>query len=173
MRQAELNILLETGNLRQGDQVPSLRSSGSKGGSGVRSRSLASNCSPSRLTRNFRSFCVFSQDEVTSSWGALGGDGSLCSQPEGQPVGTTLTVKGFIIINEAEEMFFLELSCFFYDTADIGNLISDSSAFSKSSSAFSKSSLNIWKFLVHLLLKPSLENFSITLLMCKMSAIVH
>ena len=83
------------------------------------------------------------------------------------------TVKGFIIINEAEEMFFLELSCFFYDTADIGNLISDSSAFSKSSSAFSKSSLNIWKFLVHLLLKPSLENFSITLLMCKMGAIVH
>ena len=62
------------------------------------------------------------------------------------------TVKGFGIINEAEVDDFLELSCFFYDPMDVGNLISDSSA-------FSKSSLNIWKFLVHVLLKPSLENF--------------
>ena len=61
------------------------------------------------------------------------------------------TVKGFIIINEAEIDIFLEFSCFFYDPVDVGNLISGSSA-------FSKSSLN-WKFSVHVLLKPSLENF--------------
>ena len=62
------------------------------------------------------------------------------------------TVKGFSIVNEAEEDVLLEFSCFFHDPADIGNLISGSSA-------FSKSSLNIWKFSVHLLLKPRLENF--------------
>ena len=62
------------------------------------------------------------------------------------------TVKGFGIVNKAEVDVFLKLSCFFYDPTDIGNLIS-------SSSAFSKSSLNIWKFLVHVLLKPGLENF--------------
>ena len=61
-------------------------------------------------------------------------------------------VKGFSIINEAEVDVFLEFSCFFYDPVDVGNLISGSSA-------FSKSSLNIWKFLVQVLLKPSLENF--------------
>ena len=60
------------------------------------------------------------------------------------------TVKGFSIVNEAE--VFLEFSCFLYDPMNDVNLISDSSA-------FSKSSLNIWKFLVHVLLKPSLENF--------------
>ena len=59
-------------------------------------------------------------------------------------------VKGFGIVSEAEVDVFLELSCFFYDPMDVGNLIS-------SSSAFSKSSLNIWKFMVHILLKPSLE----------------
>ena len=62
------------------------------------------------------------------------------------------TIKGFGIVNKAEIDVFLELSCFFNDQADVGNLISGSSA-------FSKSSLNIWKFLVHVLLKPSLENF--------------
>ena len=62
------------------------------------------------------------------------------------------TVKGFGIVNEAEVEVFLELSCFFDDPTDVGNLISDSSA-------SSKSSLNIWKFLVHVLLKPGLENF--------------
>ena len=62
------------------------------------------------------------------------------------------TVKGFSVVNEAEDVFFLEFSCFFYDPMDVGNLISGSSA-------FSKSSLNIWKFSVHILLKPSLENF--------------
>ena len=62
------------------------------------------------------------------------------------------TVKGFGIVNKAEMDVFLELSCFFDEPADVGNLISGSSA-------FSKSSLNIWKFTVHLLLKPSLENF--------------
>ena len=62
------------------------------------------------------------------------------------------TVKGFGIVNKAEIDVFLELSCFFDDPADVGNLISGSSA-------FSKSSLNIWKFTVHVLLKPGLENF--------------
>ena len=62
------------------------------------------------------------------------------------------TVKGFGIVNKAEIDVFLELSCFFYDPADVGNLISGSSALSKSSS-------NIWKFSVHVLLKPGLENF--------------
>ena len=62
------------------------------------------------------------------------------------------TVKGFSVVNEAEVDAFLELSCFFCDPTDVGNLISGSSA-------FSKSSLNIWKFMVHILLKPGLENF--------------
>ena len=61
-------------------------------------------------------------------------------------------VKGFGLVNKAEIDVFLELSCFFDDPADVGNLISGSSA-------FPKSSLNIWKFMVHVLLKPSLENF--------------
>ena len=60
-------------------------------------------------------------------------------------------VKGFTIVNEAEVDVFLELSCFFNDLTDIGNWI-------PGSSAFSKSSLNIWKFSVHVLLKPGLEN---------------
>ena len=62
------------------------------------------------------------------------------------------TVKGFSIINKAETDVFLELSCFSDDLADVGNLVSGSSA-------FSKTSLNIWKFTVHVLLKPGLENF--------------
>ena len=62
------------------------------------------------------------------------------------------TVKGFSIVSDAEVDVFLEFSCFFYDSMNVGNLISGSSA-------FSKSSLNIWKFLVHILLKPNLENF--------------
>ena len=62
------------------------------------------------------------------------------------------TVKGFGIVNKAEIDVFLELSCFFNDPADVDNLISGSSA-------FSKTSLNIWKFMVHVLLKPGLENF--------------
>ena len=60
--------------------------------------------------------------------------------------------KGFGIVNKAEIDVFLELSCFFDDPADVGNLISGSFA-------FSKTSLNIWKFTVHILLKPGLENF--------------
>ena len=64
------------------------------------------------------------------------------------------TVKGFGIVNKAEIDVFLELSCFFDGPADVGNLISGSSA-------FSKSSLNIWKFPVHVLLKPGLENFQL------------
>ena len=62
------------------------------------------------------------------------------------------TVKGFGIVNKAEIDVFLELSCFFNDPEDVGSLISHSSA-------FSKSSLSIWNFMVHVLLKPSLENF--------------
>ena len=62
------------------------------------------------------------------------------------------TVKGFGIVNKAEIDVFLELSCFFHDPADVGNLISGSSA-------FSQSSLNIWNFIIHILLKPGLENF--------------
>ena len=62
------------------------------------------------------------------------------------------TVKGFGIVNKAEIDVFLELSCFFNDPADVGNLISGSSV-------FSKTSLNIRKFTVHVLLKPGLENF--------------
>ena len=62
------------------------------------------------------------------------------------------TVKGFGVVNKAEIDVVLELSCFFNDPEDIGNLISGSSA-------FSNTSLNIWKFLVHVLLKPGLENF--------------
>ena len=61
------------------------------------------------------------------------------------------TVKGFGVVNKAEVDVFLELSCLFDDPVDVDNLISDSSA--------SKSSLNIWKFTVHVLLKPGLENF--------------
>ena len=62
------------------------------------------------------------------------------------------TVKSFGVINKAEIDIFLEFSCFFYDPADAGNLISGTSA-------LSKSSLNIWKFTVHVLLKSRLENF--------------
>jgi len=64
----------------------------------------------------------------------------------------TDTVKVFGIVIEAEIDVFLELSCFFDDPVYVGNLISGSSA-------FSKSCLNIWKFMVHILLKPGLENF--------------
>ena len=62
------------------------------------------------------------------------------------------TVKGFDIVHKIEVDIFLELSCFFDDPVDVGNFISGSSA-------FSKTSLNIWKFTVHVLVKPSLENF--------------
>ena len=64
------------------------------------------------------------------------------------------TVKGFGVVNKAEVDVFLELSCFFYDSTYVDSLISGSSA-------FSKSSLNICKFLVHILLKPGLENFEL------------
>ena len=62
------------------------------------------------------------------------------------------TVKGFGIVNKAELDDFMEFCCFFCDLTDVGNLISGSSA-------FSKSNLNIWKFMIHILLKPGLENF--------------
>ena len=62
------------------------------------------------------------------------------------------TVKGFGIVNEAKIDAFLQLSCFFDDPVDVGNLI-------PGTSAFSKTSLNIWKFTAHILLKPGLENF--------------
>ena len=73
------------------------------------------------------------------------------------------TVKGFDVVSKAVVDVFLELSCFFDDPVDVGNLMSGSSA-------FSKTSLNIWKFMVHVLLKPGLENFELA---CEMSAIVQ
>ena len=79
--------------------------------------------------------------------------GLVCSSlPEFSTVYCDHTVKDFVMVNKAEIDIFLELSCFIDDPADVGNLISGSSA-------FSKSSLNIWKFTVHILLKPGLENF--------------
>ena len=76
------------------------------------------------------------------------------------------TVKGFGIVKKAEIDVFLELSCFFYNLTDVGNLISGSSA-------FSKTSLNIWTFVVHILLSLAWKILSITLLACEMSAIVQ
>ena len=76
------------------------------------------------------------------------------------------TVKDFSTVNKAEIDVFLEVFCFFNDPADVGNLISGSSA-------FSKTSLNIWKLTVHILLKPGLEILSITLLACEMSTVVR
>ena len=70
------------------------------------------------------------------------------------------------IVNKAEVDVSLEFSCFFHDPVDVGNLISGSST-------FSKSSLNFWKFMVHILLKPGLEKLSITFLDCEVSAIVR
>ena len=75
------------------------------------------------------------------------------------------TVKGFGIVNKAEVDVYLEL-LLFDDPADVGSFISGSSV-------FSKSSLSIWKFMVHILLKPGLENFEHYLLACEMSAIVQ
>ena len=80
-----------------------------------------------------------------SSWGHKESDTT-------EQLNWTDTVKGFGMVNKAEIDVFLELSCFFHDPTDVGNLIS-------ASSAFSKTSLNIWKFTVHVLLKPGLENF--------------
>ena len=74
-------------------------------------------------------------------------------------------VKGFGIVDTAEIDVFLELSCFFDDPVGVGNLIS-------CSSAFSKTSLNIWKFTVHILLSLAWRILNITLLACEMSAIV-
>ena len=75
------------------------------------------------------------------------------------------TVKDFCIINEAEVDVFLEFFSFLYDLTDGGNLISDTSA-------FSITSLYIWKFSIHVLLKPSLKDLSITLLACEVSGII-
>ena len=75
------------------------------------------------------------------------------------------TVKGFGIVKKEERDAFLELSCFFNDPAHVGNLISGSSA-------FSKTSLNIWKSTIHILLKLAWRILSITLLVCEMNAIV-
>ena len=75
------------------------------------------------------------------------------------------TVKGFGVVNKAKVDVFLELSCFFDGPTDLGNLISGSSA-------FSKTTLNIWRLMVHKLLKPGLKNLSITLLVREISAIL-
>ena len=74
-------------------------------------------------------------------------------------------MEGFGIVNKAEVDVFLELSCSFDDPADVGNLISGSSA-------FSKTKLHIWKFMVHIVLNLAWRILSITLLACEMSAIV-
>ena len=76
------------------------------------------------------------------------------------------TVKGSGIVNKTNVDFFLELSCFFNDPADVGCLISGSSV-------LSKSNLNIWMFMVDVLLKPGWRILSITLAVCEMSTIVH
>ena len=76
------------------------------------------------------------------------------------------TVQDFGLVNKAEIDVLLELSCFFHDPVDVGNLISGSSA-------FPKTSLNIWKFMVHVLLKPGLRILSITLLACERSPFVQ
>ena len=77
------------------------------------------------------------------------------------------TVKGFGIVNKAEIDVFLEFFCFFFDPADVGSLLS-------CSSAFSKSSLYIWEFSLHVLLKPGLQGFEHeSLLACEMSATVQ
>ena len=75
------------------------------------------------------------------------------------------TVKRFGVVSEAEVDVFVEFSCFFCDPTDVGNLISGTSA-------FSKSSLYIWKFSVHILFKPGLNDLSITLLVGEMSTVV-
>ena len=74
------------------------------------------------------------------------------------------TVKGFSVVNEAEVGVFLKFFCFFYNPIDVGNLVSGSSA-------LSKSRLYIWKFLVHVILKPSLKDFEHDLVPCEMSAV--
>ena len=74
-------------------------------------------------------------------------------------------IKGFGIVNKAEVDVFLELPCFLDDPVDVGNLISGSSA-------FSKTSLNMWKFMIHVLLKLAWRILSVTLLACEMSTIV-
>ena len=76
------------------------------------------------------------------------------------------TIEGFGIVNKVEIDGFLELSCFFDDPAVVGNLISGSSA-------FPKPTLDIWKFLVHIMLKLSMQDLSMTLLALEMSAIVQ
>ena len=76
------------------------------------------------------------------------------------------TVKGFTVVNEAEVDVFVEFSCFFSDPADVANLISGASA-------ISKYNLNIWTFSIHVLLKPSLENFEHYFVACEMSAIAR
>ena len=76
------------------------------------------------------------------------------------------TVKSFSLVNKAEVDVFLELPCFLHDPANVGNLISGSSA-------FSKSSLYVWKLSAHVLLKPSLQDFEHILLACEMSTIVQ
>ena len=91
-------------------------------------------------------------DPHTSFTGGRSGGLVFPSLEEFSTVSFDLHSQGFNLINEAEVDVFLEFSCLFYDPMNVDNLISGSSG-------FSKSSLNIWKFPVHILLKPSLENF--------------
>ena len=102
-------------------------------------------CSMSSSNCCFLTCILISQEAGKVVWYShLFQNFSICHDPH----------KGFRVGNKAEVDIFLELSYFFYDPADVGNLISGPSA-------FSKSSLNIWKFTIHLLLKPGLENFEL------------
>ena len=91
-------------------------------------------------------------DQHTDFSGSRSGGVVFPSLEEFPTLFVTHIVNGFSVVNKAEVDVFLELSCFFYDPMDVGNLISGSSA-------FSKSSLNIWNFTAHVLFKPGLENF--------------
>ena len=137
----------------------------------------------SHLLKNFPQFAVICRVKLEKemathssilAWRIHGGRSLVGYSPWGHKESDTTerlhslthTVKGFGVVNKAEVDVFLELSCFSNDLMDVGNLISGSSA-------FSKSSLNICKFTVHILLKSGLENFGIILLVCEMSATVQ
>ena len=105
--------------------------------------------SPWLQTPNFNSLLIL---DILIFPGEISGSLFVSGKYFGGPYGVVIhTVKGFGIVKKAEIDAFLELLCFLHHLADVGNLISGPSA-------FSKTSLNIWKFVVHILLKPGLEN---------------
>ena len=104
------------------------------------------------LLKNFPQFVVIYTIPWTGLPWSLTGYSPWGRKSQTQWLNHHHTVKGFGIVNKAEIHVFLELSCFFHDSVDVGNLISGSSA-------FSKYSLNLWKYMVQVLLKPGLENY--------------